>query len=36
MSNEIETRFTRDYGVQYPIALAPMAFVATAPNLAIV
>ena len=35
MSNEIETRFKRDYGVQYPIALASMAFVGTAPNLAI-
>jgi NAD(P)H-dependent flavin oxidoreductase YrpB (nitropropane dioxygenase family) len=35
MNNEIETRFTRDYGVKYPIALAPMAFVGTAPDLAI-
>jgi NAD(P)H-dependent flavin oxidoreductase YrpB (nitropropane dioxygenase family) len=35
MNDEIETRFTRDYGVKYPIALAPMAFVGTAPDLAI-
>jgi NAD(P)H-dependent flavin oxidoreductase YrpB (nitropropane dioxygenase family) len=30
-----DTRFTRDYGVRHPIALAPMAFVGTAPDLAI-
>ena len=35
MNTRIETRFTRDYGVDHPIALAPMAFVGTAPNLAI-
>ena len=35
MNDEIETRFTRDYGVKYPVALAPMAFVGTAPDLAI-
>jgi NAD(P)H-dependent flavin oxidoreductase YrpB (nitropropane dioxygenase family) len=35
MSDPIETRFTRDYGVRHPIALAPMAFVGTAPALAI-
>ena len=35
MNNQIETRFTRDYGVRHPIALAPMAFVGTAPDLAI-
>jgi len=35
MNNEIATRFTRDYGVRHPIAVAPMAFVGTAPNLAI-
>lgn len=35
MNNRIETRFTRDYGVQYPIALAPMAFVGTSPTLGI-
>ncbi|HXV68153.1 MAG TPA: nitronate monooxygenase [Nitrospira sp.] len=35
MSDRIETRFTRDYGVRHPIALAPMAFVGTAPDLAI-
>ena len=34
MTNRIETRFTRDYGVLHPIALAPMAFVGTAPDLA--
>jgi hypothetical protein len=28
-----ETRFTRDYGVRHPIALAPMAFVGTVPDL---
>ena len=35
MNNEIETRFRRDYGLKYPIALAPMAFIGTAPDLAI-
>ena len=35
MNDRIETRFTRDYGVRHPIALAPMAFVGTAPDLAI-
>jgi len=35
MSSLGETRFTRDYRVRYPIALAPMAFVGTAPDLAI-
>lgn len=35
MTDTIETRFTRDYGVRHPIALAPMAFVGTAPDLAI-
>src|SRR5262249_39410135 len=35
MNNGIETRFTRDYGVEHPIALAPMAFVGTPPSLAI-
>jgi enoyl-[acyl-carrier protein] reductase II len=35
MNNRIETRFTRDYGIEHPIALAPMAFVGTAPDLAI-
>src|SRR5262245_13129789 len=35
MNNGIETRFTREYGVEHPIALAPMAFVGTAPSLAI-
>jgi len=35
MNNQIETRFTRDYKVQYPIGLAPMAFVGTTPDLAI-
>ena len=29
------TRFTRDYKVRHPVALAPMAFVGTAPDLAI-
>jgi hypothetical protein len=33
MNNQIETRFTRAYGVRHPIALAPMAFVGTAPDL---
>ena len=33
MIRRIETRFTRDYGVEHPIALAPMAFVGTAPDL---
>ena len=31
----IQTRFTRDYGVDYPLALAGMAFVGTSPDLAI-
>jgi len=35
MNNCIATRFTREYGVRHPIALAPMAFVGTAPSLAI-
>ena len=35
MNDRIDTRFTRDYGVRHPIALAPMAFVGTAPALAI-
>jgi len=35
MNTRIETRFTREYGVEHPIALAPMAFVGTAPRLAI-
>jgi NAD(P)H-dependent flavin oxidoreductase YrpB (nitropropane dioxygenase family) len=35
MNTRIETRFTREYGVEYPVALAPMAFVGTLPNLAI-
>src|SRR5262245_18623164 len=35
MNDRIETRFTRDYGVRHPIVLAPMAFVGTAPSLAI-
>src|SRR5262245_4791868 len=35
MNNRIETQFTRDYGVEHPIALAPMAFVGTSPSLAI-
>ena len=35
MNTRIETRFTRDYGVEHPVALAPMAFVGTPPNLAI-
>ncbi|MCI0616838.1 nitronate monooxygenase, partial [bacterium] len=35
MNKQIETRFTQDYGVRYPIAQAPMAFVGTAPDLAI-
>jgi NAD(P)H-dependent flavin oxidoreductase YrpB (nitropropane dioxygenase family) len=35
MDNRIETRFTRDYGIQHPIAQAPMAFVGTTPDLAI-
>src|SRR6267142_4105850 len=35
MNNRIETRFTGDYKVQYPIGLAPMAFVGTTPDLAI-
>ncbi|HKB15665.1 MAG TPA: nitronate monooxygenase, partial [Planctomycetota bacterium] len=32
---QIETRFTREYGVRHPIAQAPMAFVGTPPDLAI-
>jgi enoyl-[acyl-carrier protein] reductase II len=35
MTDWIETRFTREYAVHHPIALAPMAFVGTAPDLAI-
>jgi enoyl-[acyl-carrier protein] reductase II len=35
MGPSIETRFTREYGVEHPIALAPMAFVGTPPDLAI-
>ncbi len=35
MENPIQTRFTREYGVEHPIALAPMAFVGTSPGLAI-
>ena len=35
MNNQFETRFTRDYKVQCPIGLAPMAFVGTNPDLAI-
>src|SRR5688572_12004342 len=35
MNTRIETRFTHDYGVEHPVALAPMAFVGTPPNLAI-
>lgn len=35
MPHRIETRFTGDYGIPYPIALAPMAFVGTEPSLAI-
>jgi NAD(P)H-dependent flavin oxidoreductase YrpB (nitropropane dioxygenase family) len=35
MNTRIETRFTREYGVEHPIALAPMAFVGTTPSLAI-
>ena len=35
MNDQLETRFTRDYGVRHPIALAPMAFVGTAPDPAI-
>jgi len=35
MNDHIETRFTRDYEVRHPVALAPMAFVGTAPGLAI-
>jgi enoyl-[acyl-carrier protein] reductase II len=35
MSDRIDTRFTRDYGLRHPIALAPMAFVGTVPDLAI-
>jgi NAD(P)H-dependent flavin oxidoreductase YrpB (nitropropane dioxygenase family) len=35
MSNSIETRFTREYGVRFPIAQAPMAFVGTPPFLAV-
>jgi NAD(P)H-dependent flavin oxidoreductase YrpB (nitropropane dioxygenase family) len=35
MNDRIETRFTREYDVEHPIALAPMAFVGTAPSLAI-
>jgi NAD(P)H-dependent flavin oxidoreductase YrpB (nitropropane dioxygenase family) len=35
MNTRIETRFTREYGVEHPIALAPMAFVGTAPSLAL-
>jgi len=35
MTRRIETRFTRDYGVEHPIALAPMAFVAQLPTFAI-
>ena len=35
MIRRIETRFTRDYGVEHPIALAPMAFVAQLPTFAI-
>lgn len=31
----METRLTREYGVRYPIALAPMAFVGTPPPLAV-
>jgi len=33
--SKIETRLTQDYGIEYPIALAGMAFVGTAPDLAI-
>lgn len=35
MEDHIDNRFTRDYGVRHPVALAPMAFVGTAPDLAI-
>jgi NAD(P)H-dependent flavin oxidoreductase YrpB (nitropropane dioxygenase family) len=35
MNDRIETRFTREYGVEHPIALAPMAFVGTTPGLAL-
>jgi enoyl-[acyl-carrier protein] reductase II len=35
MNNRIETQFTREYEVEHPLALAPMAFVGTAPTLAI-
>ena len=35
MVTMIDTRFTRDYGIQNPIALAPMAFVGTSFSLAI-
>jgi len=35
MKNRIATRFTHEYGVEHPIALAPMAFIGTAPHLAI-
>jgi len=35
VSARLSTRFTREYGVEYPIALAAMAFVGTAPDLAI-
>jgi NAD(P)H-dependent flavin oxidoreductase YrpB (nitropropane dioxygenase family) len=35
LSTRIKTRFTREYRVEHPIALAGMAFVGTAPNLAI-
>ncbi len=31
----ISTKFTREYGVKYPIASAPMAFVGTPPDLAL-
>lgn len=30
MNDRLETRFTREYGIRYPIAQAPMAFVGTA------
>src|SRR5262245_36726222 len=35
MNDRIETRFTRDYGVRHPIALAPMAFLGTGAGVAV-
>lgn len=35
MKDRIRTRFTEEYGVEHPIALAAMAFVGTPPGLAI-